>query len=223
MLACCCGHSVQVAFFLRDEFSQAYARHRGSAVGVLVRWRRTRLIECPHVVEVEPKHSINLLLLKTQIPWRCGVEHEEDFVELPVAPARYILLYLASPEGDEPLGRYPQAELLFDLPQAVQSRFPCREVPCSGNVQVVRPGIFRGGTSLEEQIGPFGIGTIDPTVKTPVPQAQTVRLTLRNDLSRRPPRLVHDIKQLIHTEKSSISASQHGCAALSARACGHQG
>src|SRR5215208_4326200 len=187
MLACCCGHTVQVAFFLRDEFSQVYACHRGSAVGVLVRWRRTRLIECLHVVEVEPKHGIDLLLLKTQIPWRCGVEYEEDFVELPVAAARYILLYLAGPEGDEPLGRYQQAELLLDLPQTVQDRFPCREVARCGNVQVVRPGIFRSGAPLEEQIGPFEIGTVDPTVKTTVPQAQPMRLAFRNDLARRLP------------------------------------
>jgi len=187
MLAYCCGHSVQVAFFLRDEFSQVYARHRGSAVGVLVRRRRTRLIECLHVAQVEPKHGIDLLLLEMQIPWRCSVEYEEDLVELPVAAARYILLYLASPEGDEPLWRYPQAELLLDLPQTIQDRFPCSEVPRGGNVQVVRPGVFRGGAPLQEQIGPLGIGTVDPTVKTTVPQAQPMRLAFRNDLTRRLP------------------------------------
>ena len=181
------GHPAQVAFFFRDELSEVYPRCRGSAFSVLAGGRRPSLVECFHVVEVEPKHGLDLLFLETKVPWRCGVEHEEDLVKLPVAAVGYLLLHPAGSERDEPLGLYPQAELLLDLPQTVQRLLPCRKMPCGGDVEVAGPGIFRAGAPLEEQVGPSGVGTADPTVKTTVPQTQPVRLALRNDLPRRQP------------------------------------
>ena len=123
--------------------------------------------------------------LKTQVPRRCSVEQEEDLVQLPVAAAGYLLLHPAGAERDKPLGLYSQAELLLDLPQTVQRLLPCRKMPRGGDVEVARPGIFRSGAPLEEQVGPSGVGTADPTVKTTVPQTKPVRLALRNDIPRR--------------------------------------
>src|SRR5215213_9873292 len=161
-----------------------YPRCRGSAVGVLVGGRRPCLVELLHLGEVEAKHGTDLLLLEAQVPRRGSVEEEEDLMKLPVAAARYLLLHPAGSEGDEPLRRYPQAELLFDLPQTLQRLLPRREVPGGGNVEIVRPGIFRGGAPLEEHVRPCGIGTADPTVKTAVPKPKPVRLALQNDLPR---------------------------------------
>ena len=107
-------------------------------------------------------------------------------MQLPVAAAGYLLLNPAGSERDKSLGLYPQAELLLDLPQTVQRLLPCRKMPRGGDVEVAGPGIFRGCAPLEEQVGPSGGGTSDPTVKTTVPQTKPVRLTLRNDLPRRP-------------------------------------
>ncbi len=179
---CRSGHVAQVGFFFRDELRQLYPRCRGSAFSILAGGRRPCLIECLHVVEIKPKYSPDLLLLETQVSWRCDVEHEEDFVQLPVAAARYLLLHPAGSEWDEPLRLYPQTELLLDLSQTVQRLLPCRKMPRGGDVEVARPGIFRSGATLEEQVGPSGVGTADPTVKTTVPQTQPVRLALRNDL-----------------------------------------
>ena len=196
------------SLLLSGRTPQVYARCRRSAFSVLAGGSRPRLVEGLHVVEVESKYGVDLLLLEAQILRGCGVEHEEDLVQLPVAAAGYLLLDPAGSEGDEPLGRYPQAELLLDLSQAVQRLLACREVPCCGNVEVVRPGVFRGGAPLEEQVGSSWVGTADPTVKTTVPQPQPVRLAFRNDLPRQPPRLIQDIQQLVHTNKSSISTCQ---------------
>src|ERR671916_320504 len=78
-------------------------------------------------------------------------------------------------------------DLLLHLSQTVQRLLPCRKMPRGGDVEVARPGIFRSGATLEEQVGPSGVGTADPTVKTTVPQTQPVRLALRNDLPCRQP------------------------------------
>ena len=106
-------------------------------------------------------------------------------MQLPVAAAGYLLLHPAGAERDKPLRLYPQAELLLDLPQTVQRLLPCRKMPRGGDVEVAGPGIFRGCAPLEEQVGPSGVGTADPTVKTTVPQTKPVRLALRNDIPRR--------------------------------------
>src|ERR671914_505486 len=154
---CRSGHVAQVGFFFRDELRQLYPRCRGSAFSILAGGRRPCLIECLHVVEIKPKYSPDLLLLPAGSEW------------------------------DEPLRLYPQTELLLDLSQTVQRLLPCRKMPRGGDVEVARPGIFRSGAPLEEQVGPSGVGTADPTVKTTVPQTQPVRLALRNDLPRRQP------------------------------------
>src|SRR5215208_8356171 len=99
----CSGHPAQVALFFRDELREVYTRCRGSAFSILAGGRRTLLIECFHIVEIEPKHSLDLLFLETQVPRRCGVEHEEDLVKLPVVAERYLLLHPAGSERDEPL------------------------------------------------------------------------------------------------------------------------
>jgi len=183
----CSGYPAQVAFFFRDEFREMYPRCRGSAFSILAGWRRAPLVERFHVVEIKPKHSLDLFFLKMQIPLWCDVVHEEDLVQLPVAAARYLLLHPASSERDEPLRLYPQAELLLDLPQTVKRLFPSRKMPRGGDVEVARPGIFCSGAPLEEQVGPSGVGTADPTVKTTVPQTQPVRLALGNDRPCRQP------------------------------------
>jgi len=139
---------------------------------------RPRLVERFHVVEVEPEHGLDLLFLEAEVPRRGNVEQEKDVVKLPVAAALYLLLHPAGSERYESLWLHPQAQLLLDLPQAVQRLFPRRKVSCGGNVEVVWPGIFSGGAPLEEQVGPSGVGTADPTVKTTVPQTQPVRLAL---------------------------------------------
>jgi hypothetical protein len=105
----CSSHPAQVAFFFRNELREVYPRSRGSAFSILAGGRRTLLVECFHVVEIKPKHSLDLLLLETQVPWRCGVEQEEDVVKLPVAAAGYLLLHPAGSERDEPLRLHPQA------------------------------------------------------------------------------------------------------------------
>src|SRR5215211_8742993 len=86
-----------------------YPRCRGSASSILAGGRRPCLVECLHVVEIKPKHSLDLFFLKTQVPRRCSVENEEDLVQLPVAAARYLLLHPAGSERDEPFRLYPQA------------------------------------------------------------------------------------------------------------------
>jgi hypothetical protein len=96
-------------------------------------------------------------------------------VQLPVAAAGYLLLNPAGSERDKSLGLYPQAKLLLDLPQTVQRLLPRRKVPRGGDVQVAGPGIFRGCAPLEQQVGPSGVGTADPTVKTTVSSSSTTR------------------------------------------------
>src|SRR5215210_6998622 len=181
----CSGYPAQVAFFFRNELREVYPRCRGAAFSILAGGRRTLLVECFHVVEIKPKHSLDLLLLETQVPWKCSVEQEEDLVQLPVTAAGYLLLHPAGSERDEPLGLYPQAEFLLDLPQTIQRLLPCRKMSRGGDVEVAGPGIFRAGAPLEEQVGSSGVATADPTVKTTVPQTKPVRLALRNDLPRR--------------------------------------
>src|SRR5215207_3496395 len=82
-------------------------------------------------------------------------------------------------------------------------------MPRGGDVEVAGPGIFRGCAPLEEQVGPSAVGPADPTVKPTVPQSNPARLALRNALPRRSSRLIQDVQQFLHTEKSSILASQH--------------
>src|SRR5215207_6883689 len=115
MSTCRSGHPAQVAYFFGDELRQVYPRCRSSAFSILAGGSRTRLVQRFHIVEIEPKHGLDLLFLEAQVPRRRSVEQEADVVKLPVAAARYLLLHPAGSEGDEPPGLNPQAELLLDL------------------------------------------------------------------------------------------------------------
>jgi hypothetical protein len=72
-------------------------------------------------------------------------------------------------------------------------------VPGSGNIEAPGPGVLRGGAALDEQVRPFGIFAGHPAVEAAVRETAAVGLALPRDLAGRPPELVENVEQLVHT------------------------
>ncbi len=120
-------------------------------------------------------------------------------MELAVTTLWYLLLDAARAEWDEPLWRDSQAQLLLDLAQPARERaLPASQVPGGGDVEAPRPGVFRRGAALDEQVRSLGISAVHPAVKAPVPEPPAVGLALPRDLTRRSPEAVEHVEQLVH-------------------------